>query len=147
MTLATAASGALAANDDSLRDNATIQTRKLQTELMVAALYCGQQVRYNAFIQRFSGELIANGKELRTLFVSMHGAKRAVPQLDTFLTKMANEASQRRLSAGASYCQEAQSLFTQVLSLPTRQLIAFASDRARAPQTQGRITYLQIPGL
>jgi len=120
-----------------------VHTRKLQTELMVSALYCGQQARYNAFVRRFEGELVSSGRELKALFVSRHGATRAVPKLDAFLTRLANQESQRRLTLGTRYCPDARTLFTQVLRLPNRNLIAFASDRAATPLPQGRVTLLQ----
>lgn len=125
-------------------DSPTVHTRKLHTELMVAALYCGQHARYNAFVRRFQDELATNGKRLRAMFVSVHGTKQAVPHLDRFLTKMANDESRRRITRGASYCREAQALFTQVLNLrETRQLAAFASQRAQLPSADGRLTLLR----
>ena len=59
---------------DATNDSA-VQTRKLQTELMVSALYCGQQARYNAFVRRFESELVVSGQKLKALFVSRHGAR------------------------------------------------------------------------
>ena len=109
---------------------------------MVAALYCGQHARYNAFIQRCEGELIANGRQLRALFVNMHGSKRATTRLDSFLTKMANEESQRRLRLGSRYCRDARRLFTEVLRLPGRQLFAFATNRAQTPHPDARVFFL-----
>ena len=131
-----------AAASDSL-DHTSVHTRKLQTELMVSALYCGQQERYNSFVRRFEGELVSSGQQLKELFVSRHGARRAVPMLDAFLTRLANQESQRRLTLGTRYCRDARDLFAQVLRLPNRHLIAFASDRAATPLPQGRITLLQ----
>ena len=131
-----------AAASESL-DHTSVHTRKLQTELMVSALYCGQQERYNAFVRRFEGELVSSGRQLKDLFVSRHGARRAVPMLDAFLTRLANQESQRRLTLGTRYCRDASNLFTQVLGLPNRHLIAFATNRAATPLPQGRITLLQ----
>lgn len=124
-------------------DHTSVHTRKLQTELMVSALYCGQQERYNAFVRQFEGELVSSGQQLKELFVSRHGARRAMPMLDAFLTRLANKESQRRLTLGTRYCRDARDLFAQVLRLPNRNLIAFASDRAATPLPQGRITLLQ----
>lgn len=124
-------------------DHTSVHTRKLQTELMVSALYCDQQARYNAFVRRFEGELMSSGRQLKALFVSRHGARHAVPKLDAFLTRLANQESQRRLTLGTRYCRDAQDLFTQVLRLPQRHLVAFASDRASMPLPQGRLTRLQ----
>jgi len=124
-------------------DHTAVHTRKLQTELMVSALYCGQQARYNAFVHRFEGELVSSGQQLKALFVSRHGAARAVPMLDAFLTRLANQESQRRLTLGSRYCHDARDLFTRVLRLPNRNLIAFASDRAATPLPQGRLTLLR----
>ncbi len=127
---------------DATNDSA-VQTRKLQTELMVSALYCGQQARYNAFVRRFESELVVSGQKLKALFVSRHGARQAVPKLDTYLTRLANEESQRRLTLGNRYCQDAKALFTEVLLLGQAELIAFASSRASTPLPFGRVTLLQ----
>lgn len=39
----------------SARDEVALNARVLQTELMVAALACGEQRRYNAFVTAFRG--------------------------------------------------------------------------------------------
>ncbi len=137
---------ALPAAAETPQDNPAVHTRKLQTELMVAALYCSQHARYNAFVRRFEGELVASGRQLRAMFIDLHGSKRGTAQLDTFLTKMANEESQRRIRVGARYCTEARQLFAQVLSLPTRQLFVFASTRATAARADARVSLLRTPG-
>jgi len=131
-----------AAASDTL-DHTSVHTRKLQTELMVSALYCDQQARYNAFVRRFEGELVSSGRQLKALFVTRHGARHAIPKLDAFLTRLANKESQRRLTLGIRYCRDAQDLFTRVLRLPQRQLVTFASERAATPLPQGRLTRLQ----
>ena len=72
-----------------------------------------------------------------------HGARQAVPKLDTYLTRLANEESQRRLTLGNRYCQDAKALFTEVLLLRQADLIAFASSRASTPLPLGRVTLIQ----
>lgn len=144
IAITVASETAVAGTDIATSDSPTVHTRKLHTELMVAALYCGQHSRYNAFVRRFQTELAANGKRLRAMFVNVHGNEHAVPHLDRFLTKMANDESRRRLALGGNYCREAQALFTQVLDLrETRQLVAFASSRAQSPAPDGRLTLLR----
>ncbi len=132
-----------AAGEDATSDHASVHTRKLQTELMVSALYCGQQARYNAFVRQFEDELVTSGRQLKALFVSQHGSRHAVPALDAFLTRLANQESQRRLTLGNQYCRDARNLFAKVLTLPNRQLIAFATTRASTPLPSGRVTLLR----
>ena len=131
------------ADIDAGANDSAVQTRKLQTELMVSALYCGQQARYNAFVRKFEAELVVSGQKLKALFVSQHGTRQGVPKLDTYLTRLANEESQRRLTLGTRYCEDAKALFTEVLTLKQAELVAFASSRASTPLPFGRVTLLQ----
>ena len=58
--------------------------------------------------------------------------------LDAFLTRLANQESQRRLTLGTRYCPDARDVVHAVFcGLPNRNLIAFASDRAATPAPSG----------
>ena len=102
--------------------------RVLQTELMVAALTCGQQGEYNTFVRKFEGELVDRGKALRAAFQRMYGGQ-GQPRLDGFITRLANEASQRSIASRADFCPRAAELYNVVLNTPPAGLAAVADGQ------------------
>jgi len=91
-----------------------MQTRLLQTELMVAALQCRNipgndfSTKYNSFVMQFGSPLTQNANVLKNHFKSQ-------TQLDRYMTRIANDAGQRGAKPG--YCQQMQPMFDQVLAL------------------------------
>jgi hypothetical protein len=108
------------------KDLAALNARVLQTELMVAALTCGEKARYNAFVMSFKNVLGDRGRSLRALFTRLHGAggKR---KLNGFVTKLANDASQGSLAVRGGYCTTASALFEEVLSTEPGDFDAMAA--------------------
>lgn len=101
---------------------AALEARVLQTELMVGALTCGQSQRYNAFVNSYKGDLVMYGKTIRSLFQRAYGggAKR---KLNKFVTKLANDSSQRSNSARQGYCVLAGELFDEASVTPKRTMV------------------------
>ncbi|MGF1641523.1 MAG: hypothetical protein ACFCUO_11300 [Rhodospirillales bacterium] len=99
------------------KDLAALNARVLQTELMVAALTCGERARYNAFVMGFRGELGKHGHALRSLFNRLHGA-RGTNELNGFVTRLANDASHSSIAIRPEYCAIASALFEEVLNVP-----------------------------
>lgn len=120
----------------SAEDEATLNARVLQTELMVAALACGEQQRYNAFVSTFKSELSQRGKLLRAYFKRVHGAS-GENRMNAFVTKLANDASQRTANGPDAYCAAAAKLFNEVLAASPRDL----SRIAARPEISGRHGY------
>ena len=101
------------------RDLAALNSRVLQTELMVAALSCGERQRYNNFITTYQQVLNERTQALQGLFRRAHGAQ-ATTRLNAFITKLANDASQEIREKGDDYCAFAGELFDETLaSKPT----------------------------
>ena len=100
---------------------AALEARVLQTELMVGALTCGQSQSYNAFVTSYKADLVKHGKTIRSLFDRAYGggSKR---QLNTFVTKLANNSSQRSNSARQGYCILAGQLFEEVTATPKKPM-------------------------
>lgn len=97
------------------RDLAALNTRVLQTELMVAALSCGERQRYNMFVTSYQQVLTDRGQALQGLFKRAHGAQGAT-RLNAFITKLANDASQEIREKGDNYCVFAGELFDETLA-------------------------------
>lgn len=117
-------------------DEVTLNARVLQTELMVAALACGEQHRYNAFVNAFKSELSQRGQSLRAYFKRVHGAS-GENRMNAFVTKLANDASQRTANGPGAYCGAAAKLFNEVLASPSRDLARIAAR----PELSGRHGY------
>ncbi|HEX9809641.1 MAG TPA: hypothetical protein VGC25_08550 [Alphaproteobacteria bacterium] len=86
--------------------------RRLQTELMVAALSCGEPVlrdQYNAFVIRHRPALRENGRVLKAHFRRLYG-RQATKRLDDHMTRAANEASALSWN-DASFCWKARVRF------------------------------------
>lgn len=112
-------------------ENAGLQARVLQTELMVAALTCRQKDKYNSFVKKFSKELVGQSSNMQNYFKRAHGS-RATQELNALVTNLANEASQRVLQYRGDYCSDAAMLFDAVLAAAPKDLVAFAASRPYA---------------
>lgn len=119
---------ALAAACATPAEKAAVDTRVLQSELMVAALTCGQSDRYNAFVQKFEGELVRFGKTLRSYFARAYG-KGGEHAMNRFVTRLANDATVRRTQYSMpQYCSASVNLFNSVLAVDTASLRDFAGQ-------------------
>ena len=88
----------------------------LKSELMVTALSCGAQDRYNAFIGKFRPALTAEERALKDYFASSYG-RSAQKEHDNYITQLANVQSERGLQAGTSFCAQRISMFDEVDAL------------------------------
>jgi N-acyl-L-homoserine lactone synthetase len=109
-------------------EKTALDTRVLQTELMVAALSCGQRDQYNAFVIAFKPELQTNGARLKTLFQRLHGSK-SKKELNSFVTRLANDASQQSQLIRFTYCNNTLKLFTETMLAPRNDLSAVTSQQ------------------
>jgi hypothetical protein len=115
---------ALAASDATAicarpQERLALESRVLQSELMVAALSCGYASDYNAFVRKFQPELMLRGQALRDYFARAHG-RSGEHQMNRFVTVMANEASSRNIADQSQFCAKAGTLFDQLRSLDLR---------------------------
>jgi len=88
----------------------SIEVRRLQTNLMVAALSCRARSDYNEFITMHRPGLQSYGKAIRAEFRRRYGHKGS-KQLNRFITRLANEASARSNADRDGFCAEAAALF------------------------------------
>jgi hypothetical protein len=103
--------------------------RTLQSQLMVAALACGRDSDYNAFVRKFQ-------RDLSGAYTSMQGHYRrtaggnAQRELDNYITVIANAHSQDGIRAGSQFCPLVMPLFQQAMSKTSAaELSAFAQER------------------
>ena len=106
-------------------DEKSVYVRSLQTNLMVAALTCNDSGPYNDFIHQFQPVLIKDSKQLQAFYTKTQG-KAGANELNSFVTQLANDESQRSIQT-AGYCDSANQLFTAVLALQPDQLEDFST--------------------
>lgn len=120
----------------------------LKSELMVTALSCNAQDRYNSFVGKFRPDLLAEEHTLNTYFDRTYG-RSAQKEHDDYITQLANVQSERGLQAGTAFCQQRVSMFDEVAVLDNASdLSAYAEakdivqpasyETCSAPQTVGR---------
>lgn len=115
-------------------DQTVLHVRRLQTQLMVGALSCGQQrmqVNYNSFVTKFDRALKANGAALKSYFTRMFGS-RGVSEMDSFLTKLSNELSLVSMRH-SDFCTRTDGLFDKVLALGSSDIETFADRYLTEP--------------
>lgn len=133
LCVAVALSATLAATDASAQacnasqDQVTLNVRELQSHLMVAALSCGYQQQYNQFVTKFQGDLAKNGSALTSYFSRQYGGS-AKSQLNSYVTRLANDASRVSMGNRRDFCQQASAAFQTLQSTPTGQLAAFTAS-------------------
>lgn len=114
------------------REQAALDVRYLQTELMVAALSCGRtdfHQHYNVFVAKFGKSLKQHGAMLKSYFNREYG-KQGGTQMDRYVTRLANEASLRSMQQ-TSFCQDSSTLFQRVTNIDTPSLEGFSAAIAR----------------
>lgn len=109
-------------------EEAALDTRVLQSELVVAALSCQQNDRYNAFVTKFSAALVYEGVNFRNFFTRNYGPY-GEAMMDQLVTRLANLAEMRSWGLGELYCPTEASVFDGLLALDPSQLPAFAASR------------------
>lgn len=101
-----------------------INTRALQTELMVGALSCKKGEKYNTIVKRFKPELKGSSDDLKRYFTRAYG-KQGTSKMDLFVTRLANEAAKRSRQT-TSYCDAVENLYDDVLGLSGKQFNDYA---------------------
>jgi len=113
--------------------------RVLQSEMMVAGLSCGAKPEYNAFVTKYKKALVQNGDRLKKHFYAEYGSDSGFKKLNSYVTRMANEASVRIATFGPSYCAMALERFDYLLAAPATALetysAAYALEMGMEPST------------
>jgi hypothetical protein len=97
-------------------DLAAFDIAGLKSKLMVTAITCNLQDRYNDFVQRFRGELMTQERALHAYFARVSGG-RAQRAHDDYITSLANTQSESGIHQGTLFCQRNAGMFTEMLAL------------------------------
>ncbi|MXV43830.1 hypothetical protein GS501_02025 [Saccharibacter sp. 17.LH.SD] len=99
----------------------------LKSELMVTALSCQAQGRYNDFIGRFRPVLTTAEKRLDTYFRSSYG-RQAQKQHDEYITQLADVQSLGGLKSGTIFCDQRMPMFDEINALDTGDDLAHYAE-------------------
>lgn len=108
-------------------EHRALNTRALQSQLMVAALSCRNQPQYNAFVERYRSELQREGQALQRMFQRRHGGA-GESRLNALVTRLANESSQLSMGARAGFCRQASLIFAEALEGEVTSLAALLAE-------------------
>ena len=99
-------------------DTEAFNVTGLRSELMVTALSCNEQDKYNAFVAKFHPDLVAEEEALNVYFSRAFG-RGAQKAHDDYITQLANVQAEKGLQAGTAFCQQRMSMFDEVNALDT----------------------------
>lgn len=114
-------------------DEMAVNTRVMQSELMVAALACDQAAGYNAMVRKFQPELTAGGTALKRIFRNAYGAG-SEHHLGRYVTVLANDAAQRSATEKGRFCTIMAGIFDRVMGMDGVAFRAFVAG----PEFAGR---------
>lgn len=97
-------------------DNTALDVAGLKTRLMVTALTCDANARYNAFVTKYKAELVSQDKALTEYFNRVHG-RAAQAHRDDYVTQLANSESQSGIRQGTLFCALSLPIFDEVMAL------------------------------
>lgn len=91
----------------------------LKSALMVAALSCNQQDKYDAFMTTFQPHILAAQHTMDAYFHKASGPLSGQKMEDNFITLLANNQSDQGIAAGSFFCLNNEAEFNAVLALRT----------------------------
>ena len=110
-------------------EKAAFDVANLKSQLIVTALSCGGEAKFNAFVTRFRPALVTEEKSLDTFFGRAYG-RQGQKQHDDFVTQLANSQSQLSIRYGQSFCSANVGLLDDVMSVKTEgELPAYAASK------------------
>jgi hypothetical protein len=128
---------ALAAGCPSPGDQASFDVAALKSELMVLATNCRNDSDYNAVVNRFRPQLVANDAELNVYFKRVFGAA-AQREHDAYITALANAQAEESIKLGSDLCPRDTALFSEVMILPDgKDLAPYAAAKELFPTSLG----------
>jgi hypothetical protein len=111
-------------------DRVAFDIEGLKSELMVTALVCKQQDRYNDFMARYRPDLVTEERALGAYFKRVDG-RASQKAYDDYISNLANVQEQDGLKAGTAFCDNLPDLFDEVMALHSdTELDEFANSQA-----------------
>ena len=134
LTASLLSSPVLAAECTRPPEHAALDVTALKTELMVMALTCQADEKYNSFVTKFRPDLVQSDKSLTGFFTRAYG-RSAAKQRDDYVTQLANVQSRVGLKQGSLFCERNIVTFDEVMALKnSTELTEFAAGKAYSAQ-------------
>lgn len=109
------------------------EVQALRSETMVLATGCSYDADYNAFIERYRSELMANEHEVAAWFKRHYGGRGQTVH-DAFITDLADAHSLQGSELGNQFCPRNGMIFHEVMALSgPSELPAFAEGQDLMP--------------
>jgi len=116
-------------------DQSVFEVRALRSALMVLALGCRDDERYNAVMRRYQADLLANDRAVAAYFKRVYG-RSAQQEHDRFVTDLANAVSRQGSQLGGDFCPRNGMLFNEVMALHgSSELAEYAAGKDLLPAT------------
>ena len=97
-------------------DRAAFDVAALKSQLMVTALSCHAQERYNDFVTRYRKDLVKHEQALGSYF-GRASSRSARQDHDDYITNLANAQSEAGIRLGEAFCDQRPAMFDQVMAL------------------------------
>ncbi len=97
-------------------DRTAFDIEGLKSQLMVTALACKQQEKYNAFMSRYQPDVAREERNLAVYFRRAYG-KQSQKAYDEYITNLADVQEQDGLKGGTALCSNLPAMFDEVMSL------------------------------
>jgi hypothetical protein len=97
-------------------DRMAFEIEGLKSQLMVTALACKTQDKYNAFMSRYQPDVARQEQALSLYFKRSYG-KQYQKAYDEYITNLADIQEQDGLKAGTALCDNLPAMFDEVMSL------------------------------
>lgn len=108
-------------------EHAAFDMAALKSALMVTALTCHAEDRYNQFVTRYRADLLKAERALGAYFSRSQAGRKA---FDDYITSLANAQSEAEISLGAAICEQRLPIYDRVMALGTTELPRFAGTQA-----------------
>ena len=110
-------------------EKTAFDVRTLQSQLMIAALTCGQQDEYNVFVQRHQRELMDSYDQVAIHFDRVYGPV-GEQRRDEYIAELANAQSLQGVRQGAAFCRNVKPFVLQALTLQNvHEMSRFVTER------------------
>ena len=111
------------------QDQAVFEIEALKTELVVVAISCKQEDKYNAFVERYKPTLAENGRAFGQYFTRTRG-RTGQRANDIYITNLANARQGEAQVLGTDFCPRNTQLFEEVMALPSgAELASYAAGK------------------
>ncbi len=98
------------------QDRSAFDIEGLKSQMMVTAITCHNQDKYNAFLERYRPEVADAEQILQGYFKRSYG-KAGAKNYDEYMTQLADNQEQVTLKAGTAYCENLNEMYDEVMSL------------------------------